>query len=143
MTILAVDDDPMALELIQAVLEPEGWPVIKASGGTLGIRLARERRPHLIILDLLMPDVDGFQVLNELKRDPLTASIPIVVLTCKALTPEEKTALNGRIGDLVQKGEFSRGDFVAQIRSLVDLGSPEPAGRGDVHYGSTDQNPSC
>ena len=141
-TILAVDDDPIALDLIQAVLQPEGWTVIKAAGGRLGVRLARERRPCLIVLDLLMPDVDGFQVLEDLKRDPLTASIPVVVLNCQALTPEEKAALNGRITDLIQKGQFSHKDFVAQIRSLVNLGSPELAGRGDVHNGSTDENPS-
>lgn len=119
--ILIVDDDPMVLELMQAVLEPEGFTVLKAGSGREGMALAHEQRPHLIVLDLLMPDVDGFQVLNELKRGPLTASIPIVVLTCKALTLSEKAVLNGRISDLVQKGGFNRADFVAQIRSLLEL----------------------
>ncbi len=119
--ILIVDDDPMVLELMQAVLEPAGFTVLKAGSGREGITMAQEQRPHLIVLDLLMPDVDGFQVLNELKGGPLTATIPIVVLTCKALTLAEKAVLNGRISDLVQKGGFNRADFVAQIRSLLEL----------------------
>ena len=119
--ILIVDDDPLVLELMQAVLEPEGFTVLKTGSGREGIALAREHRPHLIVLDLLMPDVDGFQVLNELKRAPLTASIPILVLTCKTLTLAEKAALNGRINDLVQKGGFNRADFVTRIRSLLEL----------------------
>ena len=120
MKILIVDDDPMVLELMQAVLEPEGFTVLKTGSGREGISLAREHRPHLIVLDLLMPDVDGFQVLNELKCAPPTASIPILVLTCKSLTLAEKAVLNGRISDLVQKGGFNRADFVAQIRSLLE-----------------------
>ncbi len=118
--ILIVDDDPMVLELMQAVLEPEGFTVLKSGSGREGMALAQEQRPHLIVLDLLMPDVDGFQVLNELKRAPLTASIPIVVLTCKTLTSSERAVLTGRISDLVQKGGFNRADFVAQIRSLLE-----------------------
>jgi CheY-like chemotaxis protein len=121
MKILIVDDDPLVLELMQAVLEPEGFTVLKTGSGREGIALAREHRPHLIVLDLLMPDVDGFQVLNELKCAPPTASIPILVLTCKTLTLAEKAALNGRINDLVQKGGFNRADFVTQIRSLLEL----------------------
>ena len=68
-----------------------------------------------------MPDVDGFQVLNELKRGPHTASVPIMVLTCKTLTSSERAVLTGRINDLVQKGVFNREDFVTQIRSLIEL----------------------
>ena len=120
-TILAVDDDPMALELMDAVLRPEGFTVLKAGGGREGLRLARERRPNLIVLDLLMPDVDGFQVLDELKHDPLLAGIPIVILTCKTLSPEDKARLEGCISYLKQKGDFNRADFVAQVRSLIEL----------------------
>ena len=120
-TILIIDDDPMVLELMQAVLEPEGFIVLQAGSGREGMALAQEQRPHLIVLDLLMPDVDGFQVLDELKSDPLTASIPIMVLTCKTLTSSERAVLTGRISDLVQKGGFSRADFLVHIRSLLEL----------------------
>jgi CheY-like chemotaxis protein len=62
--------------------------------------------------------VDGFQVVDELKRDPATAGIQIIILTSKNLTPQEKDKLNGRIVHLKQKGEFRRADFVAQLRSV-------------------------
>ncbi len=120
-TVLVVDDDPMVLEYMAAILRPEGFTIRTARGGREGLSLAREWPPNLLVLDLLMPDIDGFQFLDELKRDPLTAGIPIVILTCKTLTPEEKGRLHGRISDLVQKGEFSRGQLVAQLRSLVGL----------------------
>jgi CheY-like chemotaxis protein len=119
LTVLAVDDDPLVLELMEAVLGPEGFSVMKAGDGTIAIRLAREHRPNLIVLDLMMPVVDGFQVLDDLKRDPATADIPIVVLTCKTLAVEDRARLNGRICDLKQKGEFSRAEFVSQVRSLL------------------------
>ena len=119
MTVLAIDDDPLVLELMDAMLTPEGFSVLKAGDGREGLRLARLRRPDLIVLDLLMPGVDGFQVIDELKRDPATAGIQIIILTSKSLTPQDKDKLNGRIVDLKQKGEFSRADFVAQLRSIL------------------------
>jgi PAS domain S-box-containing protein len=118
-TILAIDDDPLVLELMDAMLTPEGFTVLKAGDGREGLRLARLRRPDLIVLDLLMPEVDGFQVVDELKRDPATAGIQIIILTSKSLTPQDKDKLNGRIVDLKQKGEFSRAHFVAQLRSVL------------------------
>jgi CheY-like chemotaxis protein len=119
MTVLAIDDDPLVLELMDVMLTPEGFTVLKAGDGREGLRLARLRRPDLIVLDLLMPGVDGFQVVDELKRDPDTAGIQIIILTSKSLTPQDKDKLNGRIVDLKQKGEFSRADFVAQLRTVL------------------------
>jgi CheY-like chemotaxis protein len=118
-TVLAVDDDPIVLELMDAVLGPEDFTVLKAGSGREGLDLARERHPDVIVLDLLMPDLDGFQVLDELKGDPETAHIPIIILTCKALSQEDKHRLNGRVNYLKQKGDFSRADFLAYLRSLV------------------------
>jgi PAS domain S-box-containing protein len=119
-TVLAVDDDPLVLELMDAVLGPEHFSVVKAATGREGLDLARQRRPDVIVLDLLMPDLDGFQVLDELKADPKTAHIPIIILTCKALSPEDKQRLNGRVNYLKQKGDFSRAEFVTYLRSLAE-----------------------
>jgi CheY-like chemotaxis protein len=121
--ILAIDDDPMALELVEAVLRPEGYTVLKAAGGEEGITVARSQQPALIILDLLMPEVDGFSVVDRLKQDPLTSDIPVVILTSKTLTREDKEQLNGQISYLAQKGEFNRTAFVELVRSLC----PAPA----------------
>ena len=121
-TVLAVDDDPMVLELMQAVLEPQGFGVLKAGGGAEGLTMAREQSPDLIVLDLLMPEVDGFQVVEELKRDPLTLDIPIVILTAKTLTSEDKDRLRGGIAHLTRKGEFGRSEFIALLNSLLPRG---------------------
>src|SRR5262249_8173549 len=119
LTVLAVDDDPIVLELMDAVLGPEDFTVVKAGSGQEGLELARTRHPDVIVLDLLMPDLDGFQVLGELKGNPATAHIPIIILTCKTLSQEDKQRLNGRVNYLKQKSDFSRTDFVAYLRSLV------------------------
>jgi DNA-binding response OmpR family regulator len=119
-TILAIDDDPLALELVDAILSPEGFQILKAYGGEDGVVVARRETPALIILDLLMPEVDGFMVVERLRADPTTATIPIVILTSKHLTPEEKARLNGQIACLARKGEFSRAAFVEQVRGLLE-----------------------
>ena len=119
LTILAIDDDPIALELIEAVLRPEGYSVLRALGGEDGIQIAREALPALIIVDLLMPEVDGFAVVDRLRAEPLTAGIPIVVLTAKSLSPEDRTHLNSRISHLAGKTDFSRGAFVDMVRRLA------------------------
>ncbi len=116
--ILAIDDDPMALELIEAVLKPEGYTILKATGGEEGVALARREQPALVILDLLMPEVDGFAVVERLRADPPTADIPIVILTVKSLTREEKERLNGQISYLARKGEFNRAGFVELVRGF-------------------------
>ncbi len=117
--VLVIDDDPVILELMEAVLRPEGFEVLKAKDGRHGLQIVRERSPDLVVLDLLMPEMNGFEVVDEMHGSPDTASIPIVVLTNKSLSREEKDRLNGRIIAIRQKGEFHREDFVAQVRSLL------------------------
>jgi signal transduction histidine kinase/DNA-binding response OmpR family regulator len=119
-TILAIDDDPMALELVDAILSREGFQILKAYGGEEGVAVARREMPALIILDLLMPEVDGFMVVERLRADPATATIPIIVLTSTHLTLEEKARLNGEIACLARKGDFSRAAFVEQVRGLIE-----------------------
>jgi CheY-like chemotaxis protein len=116
--VLAIDDDPLAVELIEAVLAPQGYRVLKATGGEAGLELARRERPCLVILDLMMPEVDGFAVVERLREGPTTANIPIVILTSKSMTAEEKARLNGRISYLAQKGSFDRGAFVELVRGF-------------------------
>jgi CheY-like chemotaxis protein len=112
-----VDNHPMAIEVVEAVLSDEGYRVIPALSGEEGIRLAREEQPALVILDLLMPDLDGFDVLERLRADPATAEIPVVLLTSKTLSPEERARLSGRVACIAQKGEFNRAAFVTLVRS--------------------------
>ena len=80
--------------------------------------MARLAQPDLIILDLMMPEMDGFAVVEALRADADTATIPIVVLTSKTMTADEKALLNGRISHLARKGDFNRTDFLALVRGL-------------------------
>jgi CheY-like chemotaxis protein len=114
--VLVIDDDPLAIALVEAVLGPQGLTVLKATGGEDGIGLARQERPALVILDLMMPDVDGFTVVERLRADPLTAAIPIVILTAKTMSEDDKRRLNGQISYLAEKGQFSPAAFVELVR---------------------------
>ena len=121
-TILTIDDDPLAVELVETMLTAEGFRVLKAYGGVEGLAMARQERPALLILDLLMPDLDGFAVLEQLRADPVTAAIPVIILTSQSLTPHEKARLYGAMAYLAQKGEFSRLAFVELIRGVLSGG---------------------
>lgn len=116
--VLAIDDDPLALELIEAVLQPEGYIVLKATSGEAGIALAREEHPSVVILDLLMPELDGFAVVDQLRGMPATSGTPIVILTSKSMSATEQERLKGRITYLARKAEFSRAAFVDLVRRL-------------------------
>ena len=119
LTVLAIDDDPMALELVRATLAPAGYRVLQAAGPAEGLRLAREHRPALVILDLLMPGMDGFEVVEHLQEDPATAGVPILVLTAKVVTADEIDRLRPRISHLSEKGRFRSSGFLEIVDRLV------------------------
>jgi signal transduction histidine kinase/DNA-binding response OmpR family regulator len=121
-TLVAIDDDPVDLDLLEAVLAPEGWAVVRATAGEEGVRVVRRERPDLVILDLLMPDVDGFAVVEQLRADPVVEDVPIVVLTSKDMTRADHERLAGQISYLAQKGTF-------QPAELVDLVARVAAGK--------------
>jgi CheY-like chemotaxis protein/nitrogen-specific signal transduction histidine kinase len=124
--ILAVDDDPAALDLIEAALRPEGFEVVRATGGREAIDRATAERFDLVVCDLLMPDVDGFDVVSALKSDSSTREVPILILTAHALTDADKVRLNGRILGIVDKGE----DAAAGLRRWLTHLSPPDADAG-------------
>jgi signal transduction histidine kinase/CheY-like chemotaxis protein len=104
--IVVIDDDPAALELVRATLEPHGWTVTTCSGGAEAISVIGSLLPSVVLVDLLMPDIDGFAVIDALHADPRTAAIPIVVLTAKSLTEQDRRRLQGRIEFVASKGEL-------------------------------------
>ena len=116
LTILAIDNHPMAIEVVEAELAPEGYRVLAALDGETGILLARQEQPSLIVLDLLMPGLDGFAVIERLRADPATAAIPVIILTSKTLSAAERTLLSSQVSVIAQKGEFNRAGFVELIR---------------------------
>jgi CheY-like chemotaxis protein len=118
-TVVVIDDDPVDLDLIEAVLAPEGWLVVRAAGGEEGVRLVRTERPAVVLLDLLMPEVDGFEVVERLRADPVVADVPIVVLTSKEMAPVDQERLAGRISFLAQKGTVGHGELVELVGRLA------------------------
>ncbi len=106
--VLAVDDEPAAVALIRAALEPEGFEVVEALGGREALARARSEPIDVVVCDLVMPDIDGFEVIGELKRDSRTADIPILVCTAHELTDADKARLNGQIMGIVVKGSDAR-----------------------------------
>jgi len=117
--VLAIDDDPRALELVRVTLEPRGFEVLTALSGEEGVALAVQERPDLIVLDLLMPGLDGFEVSKLLKDEPATAEIPIVILSVRSLSAIEKRRLSGRIAHAGRKMDFRRDEFIALVRGAI------------------------
>jgi len=104
--IVVIEDKPDAARLISRILQTQGHQVEIAYEGTVGLELIRRTKPDVIITDLMMPGIDGFQVVDMLKADPELNRIPIIVLTAKDLTPREQERLSGQIDALLQKGSF-------------------------------------
>jgi CheY-like chemotaxis protein len=118
-TVLVIDDDPKAVQLFGAYLIDAGYRVISAYGGLEGIEVARAQRPDLIVLDLMMPEVSGFEVVEALKQDAATASLPIIVVTAKQVTPEDRVRLNHVVKNVMEKSEFNHGRFIGEVRRAM------------------------
>lgn len=118
-TVLVVDDDPKAVQLIGTYLDPAGYHVLFAFGGQEGIDVARRQHLDLIVLDLMMPEVNGFDVVEALKRDAATAAIPIIVVTSKQMTPEDRARLSNAVQKVIDKSEFNHGRFIGEVRRAM------------------------
>ncbi|HEX9838825.1 MAG TPA: pyridoxal-phosphate dependent enzyme [Anaerolineales bacterium] len=118
--IVVVDDSPEARRLIRRILQSQGdFEIFEATNGVEAIELVNQERPDLVILDLMMPEIDGFAVLDVLRSKPETANIPVIVATAKELTVDEKSRLQGQIQSLMQKGDFLNDEFLEEVRSLI------------------------
>src|SRR5919201_892148 len=117
-SILIVDDDPQNIRLVKAMLKPFNMEILVADGGKAGLETALKKKPDLIILDLMMPDVDGFEVVSKLREDPVGAKIPILIYTAKNITSEDRERLQGNIQTIIQKGDFGKDRFLEMINNL-------------------------
>lgn len=118
--IVIIEDNLDAARLIQRILQARGsYDIHLAENGEQGIKLVHEVRPDMVITDLMMPDVDGFQVIETMKADKTTANIPIVVVTAKELTVKERARLSGQIEMLLQKGSFIDEEFIESLVSKL------------------------
>ena len=117
-TILVVDDDPDTLTLIGLTLQRGGFKVIKAQGGQQALNLLTHNRPDLVILDVMMPQMDGYEVCREIKADPRTADLPIVMLTAKAQTQSQLDGFRAGAIDYITKPVHPK-DLVARIQTVL------------------------
>lgn len=118
--IAIVEDNPDAARLLRRILQTRGdFQISEANTGQEGLDLIQHIRPDLILLDLMMPDMDGFALLDRLKGDAALKDIPVIVITAKELTPKERTRLQGQIQMLMQKGSFMDDELLEGINALL------------------------
>jgi CheY-like chemotaxis protein len=117
--ILIIDDDPGAVEALAGILEPVGFRIYKAYGGRQGLELAVEQQPDLIVLDLLMPEINGFEVVQRLQAQPQTQAIPVFVVTAKDALSAEKQQLNSLVAAVMLQEAFSQEAFLEEISHLT------------------------
>jgi PAS domain S-box-containing protein len=122
---LVVEDDADTRELVRRTLDKDGWTIQEARNGLEALSCLERSRPDLILLDLMMPDMDGFEFLTELRQHPEWQSIPVVVVTAKDLTEENRLFLNGSlmlgtcVKKILQKGHFRHEELLQEVRDLV------------------------
>jgi signal transduction histidine kinase/DNA-binding response OmpR family regulator len=122
--VLVVDDDPDIVYLVQEILSSENYALFAAYGGQKALTLARSKRPSVILLDLMMPGMSGFEVLEKLRADAETADIPVIVLTGRDVTDEERKFLDDQIQGLVHKSAFTPRSLLKELRRLEKLALP-------------------
>ncbi len=120
-TILIVDDNDDDALLIRRLLESrKAYRLFHARDGWEGLAMARQKRPDLIVVDLMMPGIDGFALVEELRLDPRTKGLPIIVVSAKDINPEERKRLNGHIEAVIQKGSLQPRNFVDQVIQVIE-----------------------
>jgi CheY-like chemotaxis protein len=118
-TVLVVEDETESREMLVRLLRNDGWAVAEADNGKTAIAQLERRRPGIILLDLMMPEMDGFEFIAELHRHAEWKSIPVIVITARDLTAEDKIRLNGHVSRVLQKGLYSRDELLQQVSGLV------------------------
>jgi CheY-like chemotaxis protein len=116
--ILAVDDEPHILKLVAFSLKSGGYEVLEAADGLSAISIARAEQPDLILMDVMMPALDGYEACRRLKADPETAQIPVIMLTAKTQAAEHKTGEAAGAEGYINK-PFTPKDLVAQMREFL------------------------
>jgi GAF domain-containing protein/DNA-binding response OmpR family regulator len=117
--VLVVDDDPALRELLRRTLEGKGFVVAEAANGREALERLGETTPGVILLDLMMPEMDGFEFLEEMRRDEAGRRITVIVITAKDLSAEDRQRLNGRVERVLQKGAYTREALLAEVREHV------------------------
>jgi len=123
-TILVIDDEKDLIELVRYNLEKEGFDVIAATDGQSGLDVVRRHRPDLVVLDLMMPGLDGLQVCQQLRSDPRSNRVPVIMLTAKATEPDRIVGLELGADDYITK-PFSPREVVARVKAVLRRSTPQ------------------
>jgi CheY-like chemotaxis protein len=125
--ILVIEDDEDTRAVIRQTLERAGWSVAEAEHGRWGLDRVAEQRPDVIVLDLMMPEMNGFDFLDALRENPEWRGVPVLVLTAMDLSDEERRRLNGEVERILQKGAAAREQLLDEIgRLLADMVTRQP-----------------
>jgi signal transduction histidine kinase/CheY-like chemotaxis protein len=125
--VLLVEDDAATREMMRRTVEDDGWTVCEAENGRVAIDVLEAGVPELIILDLMMPEMDGFEFVAAVRKREDWRRIPIIVVTAKDITAEDRIRLDGQVKKILQKGALRRDDLVQEIRGLLDLTKRPPS----------------
>ncbi len=127
-SVLVVDDEAANRHWLTRILEPAGFDVTLASGGREAIDRAKASPPDLVLLDLMMPEVTGFEVVEALRADRRTRDTPIMIVTARHLTDDDKRQLNGHVSTILSRGSVGASDLVGLLQRIVDeTGTAAPA----------------
>jgi len=121
--VLVVEDDAATRDHLERTLGKAGWQVLSAGNGKEALELLKTAEPALVLLDLMMPEMDGFEFLNRFRRDPRFLYTPVIVLTAKDITSEDRQRLSGRIQELVAKEGFVINQILPQLRAYLNVGA--------------------
>ena len=118
-SVLIVEDDAESREMVRRLLQGDGWSVAEADNGKTALEQLAKHRPAIVLLDLMMPEMDGFEFIVEMQRHEEWKSIPVIVITARDLNAEDRARLNGHVTRVLQKGLYTRDELLDQISGLV------------------------
>jgi DNA-binding response OmpR family regulator len=117
--IVCIEDEPEMIDLIRMILSREGFEVIGAAGGLMGLQMVEDEQPQLVLLDLMMPDLDGWEVYQRLKSNPHTSHIPVIVITARAQSIDKVLGLHiAKVDDYITK-PFGPGELLASVNRVL------------------------
>ncbi|MEM7082421.1 MAG: response regulator [Pseudomonadota bacterium] len=116
--VLIVDDSPTEVHVIKAALESEGYDILSAESGEVGVQIARDKQPDLILMDVVMPGLNGFQATRQLSRDPATADIPVIMVTTKNQKTDRIWGMRQGAVDYIVK-PFSAADLIEKTAAAL------------------------
>jgi DNA-binding response OmpR family regulator len=117
-TVLVVEDDEMVAEVVRINLEADGFTVLHAPNGAAGLAAIAEHRPDVVVLDVMMPEIDGWTVLQRLRDDPATATLPVIMLSAKAMPADQVRGYNLGANGYIPK-PFAAPDLVDKVREVL------------------------